>query len=57
MKLANPFLTVGYAGPEYFCDRKQETEELIQWDERSDLLSHKDFVVAQWHSGCRTASR
>ena len=24
---ANPFLTYGYAGPEYFCDRKQETAE------------------------------
>lgn len=25
----NPFLTYGYAGPEYFCDRKQETAALI----------------------------
>ena len=29
MKIANPFLTAGYAGPEYFCDRKAETEKLI----------------------------
>ena len=30
MKLSNPFLTAGYAGSEYFCDRKRETEELVQ---------------------------
>jgi AAA+ ATPase superfamily predicted ATPase len=29
MKLKNPFLTRGYAGPEYFCDRKEETRRLI----------------------------
>lgn len=29
MKIANPFLTAGYAGPEYFCDRRRETAELI----------------------------
>lgn len=29
MKISNPFLTVGYAGPEYFCDRQKETEKLI----------------------------
>lgn len=26
---ANPFLTYGYAGPEYFCDRKRETADLL----------------------------
>lgn len=26
----NPFVTNGYAGPEYFCDRAQETEDLTQ---------------------------
>ena len=29
MKLENPFLTRGYAGPEYFCDREAETELLV----------------------------
>lgn len=29
MKLSNPFLTAGYVGPEYFCDRVQETQKLI----------------------------
>ncbi|MBQ4199118.1 MAG: ATP-binding protein [Kiritimatiellae bacterium] len=29
MKLNNPFLTAGYAGPEYFCDRVEETRKLI----------------------------
>ena len=29
MKLDNPFLTRGYAGPEYFCDRVAETEALV----------------------------
>jgi hypothetical protein len=25
----NPFITRGYAGPEYFCDREQETSDII----------------------------
>ncbi len=29
MKLENPFLTRGYAGPEYFCDRETETRMLV----------------------------
>ena len=28
-KPANPFLITGYQGPEYFCDREKETEDLI----------------------------
>jgi AAA+ ATPase superfamily predicted ATPase len=26
----NPFITVGYAGPEWFCNRKEETESLLR---------------------------
>lgn len=26
--MINPFLTAGYAGPEYFCDRIQETQDI-----------------------------
>ena len=29
MKIGNPFLTRGYAGPEYFCDREAETKTLV----------------------------
>lgn len=29
MKLKNPFLTRGYAGADYFCDRENETRKLI----------------------------
>lgn len=28
--MVNPFVTKGYAGPEYFCDREEETRDLIQ---------------------------
>lgn len=28
--MVNPFVTKGYAGPEYFCDREEETRNLIQ---------------------------
>ena len=28
--MRNPFVTKGYAGPEYFCDRQKETEDLVQ---------------------------
>lgn len=27
----NPFITKGYAGTEYFCDRKKETSTLVKW--------------------------
>lgn len=35
----NPFLTSGYAGPEYFCDREKETRDLIS------LLTNGNNVV------------
>ena len=28
--IQNPFITTGYAGAEYFCDREQETADLIR---------------------------
>jgi len=28
-KKINPFVTVGYVSPEYFCDREKETARLI----------------------------
>lgn len=28
--MRNPFVTKGYAGPEYFCDRQKETKDLVQ---------------------------
>lgn len=28
--IVNPFITTGYAGAEYFCDREQETADLIR---------------------------
>ena len=30
MKPNNPFLVTGYHSPEYFCDRRQETETMIR---------------------------
>ena len=27
----NPFITKGYAGPEFFCDREQETADLTKY--------------------------
>lgn len=30
MKLENPFLIRGYAGPDYFCDREAETAQLVE---------------------------
>jgi AAA+ ATPase superfamily predicted ATPase len=31
MTLINPFVTSGYAGAEYFCDRVQETKDITDW--------------------------
>ena len=30
-KLGNPFVYEGYEGPEYFCDRTEETEKLSEY--------------------------
>ena len=40
MKLENPFLTRGYAGPEYFCDREAETKMLV-----SALANGRDVTL------------
>ena len=29
-EIINPFLTVGYESPEYFCDREEETQRLLE---------------------------
>ena len=29
--MINPFVTNGYAGSDYFCDRVQETKDIIKW--------------------------
>lgn len=39
MNMINPFVTVGYAGPEYFCDRKQETQDIM------DMLINENNVA------------
>lgn len=30
MKMNNPFVTNGYAGPEFFCDREKETKQITE---------------------------
>lgn len=39
MKLNNPFVTNGYAGPEYFCDRIEETRNI------TDLLVNENNIA------------
>jgi len=46
MRPTNPFLTSGYAGAEYFCDRKTETETLLSHldnDRNTTLLSPRRY--------------
>ena len=31
IKIGNPFVTTGYAGAEYFCDREKETADIIRY--------------------------
>ncbi len=38
--MENPFLTKGYLGPEYFCDRKDETEKVL-----SAIHNGRDLVI------------
>ena len=45
----NPFVTNGYAGPEYFCDRAQETADLI-----NETKKRGGRVVCVGTTSCRT---
>ena len=40
MQPNNPFLIRGYAGPDYFCDRKSETDRLV-----SALRNDRDVTL------------
>lgn len=44
-KIANPFVYQGYVGPDYFCDRVVETEQLC-----SDLQNGRN--IASFPYGC-----
>lgn len=35
----NPFVTKGYSGPEFFCDREQETADIIQFMSNGNNIS------------------
>ena len=37
--IRNPFITMGYSGPEYFCDRERETDELIRLIENGNHVA------------------
>ena len=39
MKTKNPFVLVGYLGPDYFCDREQETRKLVSWLENGSNVT------------------
>jgi len=39
MKTKNPFALVGYLGPDYFCDREQETRKLVSWLENGSNVT------------------
>ena len=39
MKPNNPFITVGYQGPDYFCDREKETQKLLSWIENGSNVT------------------
>ena len=38
--MINPFLTKGYLGPEYFCDRKEEADKIL-----SAIKNGRDLVI------------
>ena len=39
MKPRNPFVLVGYQGPEYFCDRERETQKFVTWLENGSNVT------------------
>lgn len=46
-KVANPFICTGYVSPEHFCDRTDETEELIS----------EPTKWSQYYAHCPTQNR
>ena len=38
-QVGNPFIVAGYAGPEYFCDREQESATLKQYLENGNNVT------------------
>lgn len=59
MVMKNPFVTNGYAGPEYFCDRMEETQHITEMLTNENNMSpssvnsalkgllEKDFITQQ----------
>ena len=39
MEPNNPFILVGYQGPDYFCDREKETQKLLSWIENGSNVT------------------
>lgn len=39
MRLNNPFVTNGYAGSEYFCDREKETKQIVELLENENNIA------------------
>ena len=39
MKPKNPFVLIGYPGPDYFCDRERETQKLVSWLENGSNVT------------------
>jgi hypothetical protein len=31
VNISNPFVTTGYAGADYFCDREKETQDIVRY--------------------------
>ena len=44
--MKNPFLTYGYNGPEYFCDREQEMLKPCYEPISRDVIMHGSFSLA-----------
>ena len=47
--MKNPFLTYGYNGPEYFCDRVEETKRLT-----SLLMNGNHVALMSPRKNCKT---
>ena len=52
--MKNPFVTNGYAGPEYFCDRVEETQHITEMltNVAKTEHSHPLGMVVSTHFRC-----
>jgi hypothetical protein len=52
MRLNNPFVTTGYVSPDYFCDRENESRQMLE-----AIHSHRNLALISYYLPSDQVSR